>query len=190
MERSIRLPFAPAVLSDDAAPAAGLAARLRAASAGDEDAFAALYADYVRMVHAILLARVPRCEVDDLVQDVFLAAFKRLGSLRDANAFGGWLAAIARNRATDYLRQARQETALPADLPGGAPIEAGTIAALQAMRKVPEAYRETLFMRLVEGMSGAEIAERTGMTCASVRINLHRGMRQLRRLLGLDSGRE
>ena len=39
-------------------------------------------------------------------------------------------------------------------------------------------------MRLVEGMSGAEIAERSGLTPASVRVNLHRGMKLLREKLG------
>jgi len=49
---------------------------------------------------------------------------------------------------------------------------------------LPEAYRDTLLMRLVEGMSGAEIAERSGLTPASVRVNLHRGMKLLREHLG------
>src|SRR5207247_2068373 len=80
---------------------------------GDQDAFAQLYAAYVRMVHAIVLGRVPRKDVDDLVQDVFLTAYTRLGELRDPAAFGGWIATIARNRATDHLRQSREEPGLP-----------------------------------------------------------------------------
>jgi RNA polymerase sigma-70 factor (ECF subfamily) len=51
---------------------------------------------------------------------------------------------------------------------------------LAAIRALPEAYRETLVLRLVEGMTGPEIAQRTGLTAASVRVNLHRGMKQLR----------
>jgi RNA polymerase sigma-70 factor (ECF subfamily) len=139
------------------------------------------------MVHAVLLTRVRRCDVDDLVQDVFVTAFRRLDSLREPAAFGGWLAAIARNRATDHLRHARDEVELPRSLPGGTPAEPATLEALDAIRRLPEAYRETLAMRLVEGMSGAEIAERTGLTPASVRVNLHRGMKQLREMLGWNS---
>jgi DNA-directed RNA polymerase specialized sigma24 family protein len=56
------------------------------------------------MVHGILMARVPLRAVDDLVQDVFLIALRRLTTLRDAASFGAWLAAIARNRAKDYHR--------------------------------------------------------------------------------------
>src|SRR5262249_16814896 len=64
------------------------------AAAGDRAAFALLYAGYYRMVHAIVLGRVPRRDVDDLVQDVFVTAFTRLAGLRDPRSFGGWLAAI------------------------------------------------------------------------------------------------
>jgi RNA polymerase sigma-70 factor (ECF subfamily) len=49
---------------------------------------------------------------------------------------------------------------------------------------LPETYRETLLLRLVEGMTGPEIAARTGLTSGSVRVNLHRGMQQLREKLG------
>lgn len=189
MERAIHLRFTPSVATEFVAPADVKAERLRAAAGGDQDAFERIYRDYAGMVHAVLLARVRRADVDDLVQEVFLTAFRRLESVRDPAALGGWLAAIARNRATDHLRRAHEESQLPRDLPGGARFEPDALAALDAIRKLPEAYRETLLMRLVEGMSGAEIAERAGMTPASVRVNLHRGMKQLRELLGWG-GRE
>src|SRR3954465_6336621 len=111
-----------------------LVSAIRAVAAGDRDAFARLYADYSRMVHAILLGRVPRRDVDDLVQDVFLAAYTRMRELRDPAAFGGWIATIARNRATDYLRRSRELAELPDELPGGDPIDAGTVAVLDIVR--------------------------------------------------------
>ena len=163
---------------------AALDATIRAVTGGDQDAFARLYGDYVRMVHAILLGRVPRRDVDDLVQDVFLSAYTRIRELRDPAAFGGWLAAIARNRATDHLRRTREQVELPDELPGGEPIDAETFAILDVIRTLPEAYRDTLLMRLVEGMSGQEIADRSGLSAGSVRVNLHRGMKLLREKLG------
>ena len=54
---------------------------------------------------------------------------------------------------------------------------------LDAVRSLPDAYRETLILRLVEGMTGPEIAARTGLTEGSVRVNLHRGMKLLRAVL-------
>jgi RNA polymerase sigma-70 factor (ECF subfamily) len=155
---------------------------VRAARDGDSGAFTRLYERYGRVVHALLLARVDRDEAPDLVQDVFLTAWRRLDDLRDPAAFGGWIATIARNRATDFHRRAAEHVELPADLaaPGGASGAAEANAALDAIRSLPAAYRETLILRLVEGMTGPEIAERTGLTPASVRVNLHRGMKMLR----------
>src|SRR6185436_8388639 len=60
--------------------------------AGDRDAFGRLYQLYAPLVHGILLARLPRSEVEDLVQDIFLHAFRKLHTLRDARAFGSWIA--------------------------------------------------------------------------------------------------
>jgi RNA polymerase sigma-70 factor, ECF subfamily len=155
---------------------------VRAAVAGDSIAFDTLYQRYARIVHGLLLARVGRDDVDDLVQDVFLTAWRRLDDLRDPAAFGGWIAMIARNRATDFHRRSAQFVELPANLesPGEASDEADANAALAAIRSLPDAYRETLILRLVEGLSGPEIAERTGLTPGSVRVNLHRGMKLLR----------
>src|SRR5271170_5431232 len=81
---------------------------IRAAAAGDRPAFGELYVRYARMVHGILLARVPPKDAEDLVQDVFMAAMRQLRGLRTAAAFRGGLCAIARNRAMDYYRRARE----------------------------------------------------------------------------------
>lgn len=86
---------------------------MSAAREGDRGAFGGLYDRHARMVHGILLARVPRRDVDDLVQDVFLAALRRLDSLRDPEAFGPWLAMIARTRAMDYHRRSQAAASCP-----------------------------------------------------------------------------
>jgi RNA polymerase sigma-70 factor (ECF subfamily) len=154
-----------------------------AAQRGDRNAFGALYERYGAMVHGVLLARVPYDEVDDLVQDVFLAALERLGSLRRPAAFPAWLAAIARNRATDHHRLVQPLPLPDVAAAGGQGPDTEARAILAAVRTLPAAYRETLTLRLVEGMTGPEIAARTGLTPASVRVNLHRGMKQLREKL-------
>jgi RNA polymerase sigma-70 factor, ECF subfamily len=152
-----------------------------AAREGDRAAFAELYRTHVRMVHGLLLARVPRADVDDLVQEVFLTAMRRLGSLRDPAAFPGWLATIARNHGTDHLRRGGTDTVeLREDLPARGDDGQAAAAVLDVVRSLPDTYRETLVLRLVEGMTGPEIAARTGLTEGSVRVNLHRGMKLLR----------
>jgi RNA polymerase sigma-70 factor (ECF subfamily) len=179
---------------EEPAPATDAAALVEAARGGDRAAFGELYQRYARMVHGILIARVPRVDVDDLVQDVFLHAMRQLAALRDAAAFGGWLAVIARNRGNDHLRQTRAteplDEAATATAAGDGTASLEAQAVLRALRTLPEAYRETLALRLIEGMTGPEIAAATGLTPASVRVNLHRGMKQLRDRLEGRTARE
>ncbi len=165
---------------------------VEAARQGDRAAFGRLYDRYARMVHGILLARVPHGEVDDLVHDAFLQALRQLHTLRDTARFGAWLAAIARNRANDYHRHSVEQVELPEGLSdevegrsSSSSYEEGVEASslLACIRELPQAYCETLLLRLVEGMTGPEIAARTGLTPGSVRVNLHRGMQQLREKL-------
>jgi len=162
---------------------AGITRLVMAAQRQDRAAFAELYALYGRMVHGLLLARVSRADVDDLVQDVFLQAMQRLPELREPEAFGGWLASIARHKAVDHFRRAAPTVELPDNLPAAQADRTQAMAVLGIIRSLPEAYRETLTLRLVEGMTGPEIALRTGLTEGSVRVNLHRGMKLLRERL-------
>jgi RNA polymerase sigma-70 factor (ECF subfamily) len=195
-ERLAAAPDRPAVIDRSATDLFDDSPLVRAAREGDRVAFGRLYVRYARMVHGILLARVPLSEVDDLVQDVFLRALPRLPALRELNRFGAWLAAIARNCANDYHRRGVTEVELGEDVSdtgsGQATArsddgEAESILAV--IRTLPEAYRETLLLRLVEGMTGPEIAARTGLTPGSVRVNLHRGMQQLREKLAPTAAR-
>src|SRR6267142_3173961 len=91
-----------------------------AAREGDRGAFGRLYVRYARMVHGILLGRVPVGEVEDLVQDVFVVAMRQVHTLRDVNCFGGWLAAVARNRANDYHRRSGELVEFTDQSPDGA----------------------------------------------------------------------
>lgn len=161
-----------------------VAAAVAAARTGDRAAFGLLHALFARMVHAVLMAKVPAREAEDLTQDVFLTALRKLDQLKNAAAFGAWIAQIARNRAYDHHRRGRRFDALPDEVPDQPAPAAEAREALEAIRALPAAYRETLLMRLVEGMTGSEIAARMGMTPGSVRVNLHRGMRKLREALG------
>jgi RNA polymerase sigma-70 factor (ECF subfamily) len=179
--------------AEAAAPDEGQAPRARwvgwvaGARFGDRAAFAQLHAHFAPMVHAIVIGRVSAADAKDLVQDVFLTAMQRLTTLEDDAAFAGWLAQVARNRAAKHVRDKPDTLELDEQLPGPSAPEDGpdTQKVLKALRALPDAYRETLAMRLIEGLSGPEIAERTGLTPGSVRVNLHRGMQQLREALGL-----
>ena len=164
------------------------AALVEAVRRGDNEAFGRLYSTFGRMVHGILLARVPYSEVDDLVQDVFLTALKKIDSLRDAAAFGPWIAMITRNRAMDYHRRSRETTEITESVAQTRAVQTESVEVLNLIRQLPEAYREPMILRFVEGMTGPEIAERTGLAPASVRVNIHRGMKMLRETLSRGEG--
>ena len=163
-----------------------------AARAGDRAAFARL----IERHRPLLVGTVRRMAGDgdlaeEAAQEAVLQAMLGLDRLREPSRFGPWLGTITRNRANDYFRKAipvEKVTEPVSENQAGsrtschiAEQEADLI--LAAVRALPEPYREPLILRLVEGMTGPEIAERTGLTHGSVRVNLFRGMRLLREKL-------
>lgn len=168
---------------DDVNEAASVPVLVEAARRGTGGAMDALFRRFAPVVHGVLLGYVQKADADDLTQDVFETAMLRLGDLREAAAFPGWLLGIARHAALDAKRRRAPLTGIEIEgVDAHATHEDRLDAerALAAIRSLPEAYRETLLLRLVEGLSGPEIAERTGLTAGSVRVNLHRGMALLR----------
>lgn len=158
-----------------------------AAARGDQQAFAQLYERFAPMVHAILVASGPRGMDQDGTQEVFLSALGAIDQLDEPDRIGGWLATIARNKARDLHRRGLPVENADLEFVPENPAEPDNSEeaelVLSAVRELPESYRETLVMRLVEGLTGPEIAERTGMTHGSVRVNLHRGMKLLKERL-------
>ncbi len=164
------------------------AALVERARRGDRDAFGELYRRHAGLVRAVLLARLRWQEVPDLVQDVFLAAWTRLATLRTSEAFAAWVATIARNRAFEHQRRHVEFTELR-EVEGRTSSASEAFEMLDTIAALPEAYRETLVLRFVEGMTGPEIASRTGLAEGSVRVNLHRGTKLLReRLRSMERG--
>lgn len=169
-------------LSSDA-PTVDEARHVARARAGDTASFSWLFSRFGSLVHAIALSNGAREDVDDVSQDVFLAAWKALPDLRSDAHFGGWIAQIARHRAQQAARSRssrRVNAPLERDVAAPDSSEATPDDVLHVLQTLPPAYRETLAMRLIEGLSGPEIAALTGLTHGSVRVNLTRGMELLR----------
>lgn len=113
------------------------------AAQGNREAFAELYRRYAGMVYAIALASLDAPAAEDVVQDVFLQALRRLPALRAPEKFGGWLAAIARNRVLDAYRRAAPEgrdVEVAVAAPHADRVEAR--AALDAIRALPGVSRD------------------------------------------------
>lgn len=157
---------------------------------GDAQAMGEVYQRFAHVVHGIVLAAIGRADAEDVTQDVFMKVYRSIDSVRDSAALPGWICTVARNAALDHgRRRGRRLGAAPIHLVAEPLVEVSADegdlaeAVLERIRTLPESYRETLVLRLVEGFTGPEIAARTGMTHGSVRVNLSRGMALLRPLL-------
>ena len=161
-----------------------------AAQAGDRLAFGALYERFARLVHGVLLASARPDDVPDLMQDVWVTGLQEIHTIKDRAAFAGWIGAVARNRARMHHRAAREVVDIPGDLPAARAADDVLHAneVLRAVKRLPERYHEPLLLRLVEEMSGEEIAAHLGLSHGTVRVYLHQGMQLLRDELG-KSGR-
>ena len=169
-----------------------IARQVQDARRGSQAAFAWLYRQFAPLVHAIHLGMTTRARAEELTQETFVIAFGRLDQVREPARFGPWIAMIARrNRPVSRAAECDLAESDQPAWPGAGPESAAQASeALRAIRRLPAAYRETLILRLVEGLSGPEIAALTGLTPASVRVNLHRGMARLRATLGIATEHE
>lgn len=180
-----------------------------AAVAGDRHAFEILMKEYAPVVAGYLRGKVPvHFDVEDLVQEVLIKAYLRIATLKRKERLGPWLVAIARNVLRDSYRsriqhdgkgsyadsQASDPLLSVADtLP--VPDEHAEVAELErlvteAIRRQRTAYRMVLYLRLFEGCSSREIAERLSLKESTVRTRLQRGLEKLQRHLkkrGVDS---
>jgi RNA polymerase sigma-70 factor, ECF subfamily len=164
---------------------------VQSARRGSQRAYADLYRRFSPLVHSILLGRCRHAHAEELTQECFAVAFARLDQLNDPEKFGPWIATIARRIAVSDPHPSEgvtsQESVMSHSVDAVSTPEQylDVEKVLQALMTLPEAYREALTLRLVEGLSGREIAALTGLTHDSVRVNLHRGMDKLRQKLSV-----
>jgi RNA polymerase sigma-70 factor, ECF subfamily len=164
------------------------------AQRGDVDAFGELYREHAGRVFALCVRMCgDRVHAQELMQDVFVRAWERLGSFRGASSFGSWLHRIAVNVVltavrTDRRREARVTivhdlAVAEADQTGTRGVVAadpGTAIDLErAIAALPPGARAAFVLHDVEGFSHAEIAELTGLAEGTIRAQLHRARKLL-----------
>jgi RNA polymerase sigma factor (sigma-70 family) len=152
---------------------------------GDRDAFARIIERYQRVVYAVSFSSVrDRTLSDDITQDTFVTAWRRLGELRDATRLPAWLCGIARNHARDVRKRRRREQP-PVDIAGAqTPFDALSDAETDrliaiALDGIPDRYREPLVLFYFEQQSAGAVARALGISEATVHQRLSRGRRYL-----------
>ena len=166
-------------------------ARIRAAQAGDANAFRAVYEAHVGRVRALCLRLSGDAgRADELTQDVFVRVWERLGTFRGESAFSTWLHRLAVNEVLQTLRSAgrrERRVAIMAEPPDAA-IHGGAgpeqrMDLEEAIAALPEGCRTVFVLHDVEGLRHEEIASLTGTAVGTSKAHLFRARRLLREAL-------
>ena len=158
--------------------------------AGNAQAFEPLVRHYQNAAFATALRYVrSRVDAQDIVQDAFVAAYCRLGQLRDRRHFGRWLMHIVANRCKDWLRDRRRtqpldsaETALENAAVAEYADQMRRLELQEAVDLLPEHYRSAVLMYYLSGLSYREIAELMEVPLSTVCGRLQQGRIRLRQL--------
>jgi RNA polymerase sigma-70 factor, ECF subfamily len=174
---------------------------------GDESAFTILFERYQKrlalLIHYKLSPELRRLtEVDDVLQETFLEAFRDIKQFRYENpgSFLNWLSRIADHVVADTARFHGRQKRRAADLvrfrsignpEGPEPVDSATpsrllaekenlLALIQKLDQLPEDYRRVILLAKVQGLTNAELAEQLGRTREATALLLHRAIKRFR----------
>lgn len=171
---------------------------VRRARAGDGDAFGTLVERYQARIVRLVRGMVPEHDAEDVAQDAFVKAFRKLGEFDERARFYTWLYRIASNAALDWRKRERYrrhgdlpetesgEDAVPSEEPGpqtSARRRELAEAIDAAVERLPPHYHEIVVLREVEGLSYEEIAETLAISKGTVESRLFRARERLRETL-------
>lgn len=175
-----------------AAPASD-AALIAAWRSGDEQAAAELVRRHARALARFLAgAGAPEADVDDLVQDTFIRAFRSIDRFRGACQFRTWLLTIGGNVLKDAGRRAGRAKVIPLDegllaTDGDPQAEAEAGEAVERLRaelgRLPRMQREVFLLRAQQGLEYGEIAAALGTTEGAARVHYHHAQKRLKESL-------
>ena len=166
---------------------ATLVARLQR---GDGSALRMLYQRHARYVAGVAYRLLGNDdELDDVVQETFLAAVDGIGRLQDPTRLRGWLVVIATRRARRFMKtrfrrvrlaqELRRESARPAAVAGGRRLD----EVYEALERLPVKLRVPWMLSRVEGLTHAEVGEACGRSVATVKRRIGAADEKLKRML-------
>jgi RNA polymerase sigma-70 factor (ECF subfamily) len=164
--------------------------------AGDPAAFDTLYHRYASRLYALACRMAgSRADADDLLQEIFLLAFRRLGTFRGEASLGTWLYRLAMNRCLDHVRSrsARNDSltqSLDADLAGAPPrayapgaVSPGRLDLERAIERLPAGCRAAFLLHDVQGFDHHEVGEILGIAEGTSKSQVHKARLRIRAFL-------
>ncbi len=174
------------------------------ALAGSERAFYDLVKRYERPIFSLIVRMVHDASIaEDIAQETFLKAFRRLDTYDPTRKFSSWLFKIGHNATLDHLRRPSLDTR-PLEAQGDDETDLASVLADEksespeagagrydlaraldrGLRSLRADYSEVLLLRFRQGLSYQEIAEVTGQPLGTIKTNLHRARKELAGVLG------
>lgn len=165
-------------------------ADVQRAAGGDHAAFERLYRDHVGRVYSLCVRMVDETSAEDLTQEVFIRAWRKLGTFQGNAQFGTWLHRLAVNhilsrRETQRKREARNAgDGLLSRVMAPTRRSSGHALDLEhAIGQLPDRAREVFVLYDVEGYSHDEIADSLGVSVGTSKSQLHRARMLMRKHL-------
>jgi RNA polymerase sigma-70 factor (ECF subfamily) len=171
-----------------------LAERCRAHEPG---AFEELYRTHASKLFGLACRMVGPGEAEDLLQEIFLTAHRKLALYRGQSAIGTWLFRLSTNLCLDHLRSRNARFDRLTDSVEDRPVPAGAGAGAvlgivdrldleRALRALPEGYRAVFVLHDVEGREHREIGKLLGISDGTSKSQLHKARMRLRKILSAD----
>ena len=169
---------------------------------GDPAAFEAMYRAQARRLFGLvsrMLGSAP--EAEDVLQEIFVSAHRKMGGFRGDSTLGTWLYRIAVNHCLDHLRSRsarmaratesldKDEAYEPAAVEPLVPTAISRIDLERAIAQLPEGCRAAFVLHDVEGLDHREVAETLGISEGTSKSQVHKARHRLRRLLSARAPR-
>lgn len=166
----------------------GLRRLMRLSLTGDKQAYAVLLEQCARWLARYYRQKIAPDALDDLVQETLMSLHRKRASYDPARPFLPWLAAIARYRWVDRLRQTYRHSAdelgdWDAAEDSHEEVVAARISIDRLLDLIPSSQAVAIRCVKIEGLSIIEASERTGQSEALVKVNIHRGLKRLSALV-------
>jgi RNA polymerase sigma-70 factor (ECF subfamily) len=169
---------------------------------GDGTAFEALYKQHSTRLYNLASRMIgAHGEADDLLQDIFLLAYRKLGSFRGESSLGTWLYRLAMNHCLDVLRNRQTRMGQQTDsldepdaIPVASPVPVlGAVSRIdleRAIELLPPACRAAFLLHDVEGFGHQEVGTMLGISEGTSKSQVHKARMRIRSYLAHGTKKE